>query len=748
MSFQRPTFDESWYRVSGLRPRLRTHVQSHRQHFRGERWHVLRDPGSNKYYRLHEPQYVFVALLDGVRTVEEAWRISCGRLGDDAPTQGEAIRLLGQLFTSNLLEADLAPDTARIFERYRQRRGRETRGYLMSILFARVPLYDPNRMLDAWLPAAGWLFGPIGLAAWSVLMVAGLVSVAGRAGELAGGLQGLIAPGNLPLLYAVIVAIKLVHELGHGFACKHYGRVSGASGDVHTFGVMFLALLPVPYVDASSSWGFRSKWHRAMVGAAGMYVELAIAAAAAIVWASTASGTLAHALAYNAMAVAGVTTLLFNANPLVRFDGYYILSDVLEVPNLARRSNDYAYHLVRRYLFGLLTSRDPSVSSGERPWLLGYAVGAFVYRIFITVTILLFIGDKLFFVGPLLAAAAVMGWVVVPLGKFVKYLAGGSELARVRPRAVGVTAGVVLGSAGVIGLIPVPEHGRGEGVVEAVSDVAVHAPTEGWLTGVLEGGTPVSGGGAVLFRVENPLLRAREERLEADLRRLEAERRRAVTESVAAADALRMQVGAVRAQLEQVRAELAGSEVAAPSGGVWHAERSDRMGGLYAQRGERVGRVVTPDRLRVVVAADQFLGPRVEAELGAGALVELMVRGAPERRYEGRIVSVGGSGQRRLRSAALSAMAGGEIVPDRDAPSSAMPDAAEAFFEVRIEPATDGGWASARSAVRLVSEDPGPGSSGLRPGEVVLVRFELPRATLGEQWYRRIRQVLQRRFSI
>src|SRR5512133_608341 len=111
MPVDRPTFSESWYRVAELHPRMRATVQVHRQYFRGNMWHVIQDPANNQFFRLNEPAYRFIALLDGKRTVAEAWKICNEQEGDNAPTQGEAIRLLGQLYASNLLSADLAPDT-------------------------------------------------------------------------------------------------------------------------------------------------------------------------------------------------------------------------------------------------------------------------------------------------------------------------------------------------------------------------------------------------------------------------------------------------------------------------------------------------------------------------------------------------------------------------------------------------------------------------------------------------------------
>ncbi|MDP7288748.1 MAG: PqqD family peptide modification chaperone, partial [Phycisphaerae bacterium] len=349
MPIDRPTFSESWYRVASLRPRLRSSVQVFRQHFRGQMWHVLQDPGSNQFFRLNDTGYHFVGLLDGRRTVAEVWNICNEQLGDASPTQGEAIALLGQLYTSNLLQADVPPDAMGLFRRYKQRVGREVRGYLTNLLFIRIPLIDPDRFLERWVGIFGALFSAVGFILWLAIMCTGVYFLLGRTDELGNQAMGILMTANLPLLAISFWIVKIVHEFGHGFACKKFGLQAGG-GEVHTMGIMFLIFMPLPYVDASSAWAFRSKWHRVTVGAAGMFCELAIAAIAAIVWASVGPG-MVKAVAYNCMFIASVTTLMFNANPLLRYDGYYILSDMLEIPNFAQRSKSYLYYLVKRYIW-------------------------------------------------------------------------------------------------------------------------------------------------------------------------------------------------------------------------------------------------------------------------------------------------------------------------------------------------------------------------------------------------------------
>ena len=182
MARERPTYHEHWYRVAGVRPKLRSVVQAYRHRYQGQTWHVLREPGSNKFFRLHDAAYRFIGLLDGRRTLDEAWLHVSDRFGDDAPTQGEAIALIGQLYTGNLLTADLPNDSQSIFERYRKRRHKEVGGYLLNLFFTRIPLFDPDRFLSLTLPYASWLFGPVGLVAWALLLFYGFGQLGGPVG--------------------------------------------------------------------------------------------------------------------------------------------------------------------------------------------------------------------------------------------------------------------------------------------------------------------------------------------------------------------------------------------------------------------------------------------------------------------------------------------------------------------------------------------------------------------------------------
>ncbi|TVQ34272.1 MAG: PqqD family peptide modification chaperone [Phycisphaeraceae bacterium] len=721
MSVDRPTFHESWQRVVGLKPRLRACVDIHRQHFRGQLWHVLQDPSNNQFFRLNEHAYRFVSLLDGDRTVGEAWRLCGERHGDGAPTQGEVIQLLGQLYNANLLYAETPGDVEVMFRRQKKRVAREVRGYLTNLLFIRIPLLDPDRFLDRWVGAVGWMVGPVGAVLWIAMLLVGGFFLLGRFGDLFSEASGVLAPANLPLLYIAFVVTKLLHELGHGFACKKFGRDSGSGGEVHVLGIMLLVFMPVPYVDASSSWAFRSKWKRITVGAGGMIVELACAAVAAIVWANTAPGTVVNALAYNVIFIAGVSTILFNGNPLLRFDGYYILSDLLELPNLHQRSRDYVYYLVKRYIWNVERANSPAHAPGERPLLFIFCIAVFVYRMFIYVAIIWFVATQFFLIGILLAIAAIVTWVFVPIGKLLRFLAVNPEIDRVRARAVVSTVGFVLLVLGVLGMIPVPDRIRAEGVVEPTSLTVVYMGADGFVSGASPSGRVVNSGDEPLVSAENLALERRLDALRARRDGLAARRRMMQQEDIALAQIAARQIEAIEEQIERVEMDIAALRVRPTIAGVWISPDSERLTGAWVGRGDALGLIAGLDETIVRAVANQRAAAQLRNE--ASERVEMRIRGRPQALVEGVVTRYLEAGQDRLPSAALGYSVGGATPVDMSDPTKAS----ERFFEIRIAP------------------EPG---AALMPGQRVVVRFDLPAKPLLKQWIRNIRQIVQGRLNV
>ncbi len=707
---------QSWYRVAGLRPRLAAQAAIHRQVYRGQVWHLLQDVSTQNFYRLGPSSYRFVGLLDGRRTVHEIWHILNEQLGDDAPTQDEVIRLLSQLHTGNVLLSDFPPDVEEMFKRHQKLRSAKVKKYLLNPLFARIPLFDPDRFLKRWAPHVKPLFSWWGAVVWLAVVGSAVLAALAHWTELTSEITDLIlAPDNLLYLYLSFAVIKGVHEFGHGFAC----RVQG--GEVHEMGIMFLVFTPVPYVETSSSWAFPSKQARLLVSSAGMLAELFVAAIAVFVWINVEPG-LVRSLAYNAIFLASVTTVLFNGNPLLRYDGYYILSDVLEMPNLRKRASDYLKYLIERYLFGLKTAVSMPDTASEIFWLLFYGIGSFVYRIFISIAIILFVADMFFFIGVLMAAMVTITWGIVPLFKAGTYVLTSPKLAEVRSRAVFVT-GVFLALVLIpLSFLPVPFASRSEGVIFLPEYTAVRAKSPGFVERVEATPGERVRAGSILIVCRNPDLENALERVKLRIDETEGRYHKSLGEDRVEAENFRRQIEFLRSLEADLQVRVGDLSIRSPADGVFVLARADDLPGRYLEEGSPAGRVVDPASMvvRTVVA-------QTEIDLVRTRLRSVEVRFAERVGdvFTAQVEREVPSGQQYLPSPALGIMGGGSAAVDPSDPS--LSRALEAYFILDLRLTGD----------RLPRHI----------GERAFVRFDLGNEPLLGQLSRRLRQLLLDRFE-
>jgi putative peptide zinc metalloprotease protein len=711
-------FHESWYRIANQHVSLSAGVKVRRQLFRGSRWYVLSDPFNGQFFRLRPPAYEFVARLSMKRTVEEVWLEVMDRDPDNAPGQEDVIQLLAQLYHANLLHYELPPDSEKLFERYTKQKQKVARATLMNIMFIRIPLLDPDSFLKRLLPIVRLIMNPFGAALWAAVVIWGIASVVGKWSALGAQTQGILAPANLPLLYVGLVLIKTLHELGHAFAVRRFG------GEVHVLGVMFLIFSPLPYVDATAAWAFREKWKRVFVSGAGMIVEVFMAACAAVVWANTGLGVL-HSLAYNMIFVASVSTVVFNINPLLRYDGYYILSDLLNIPNLHSQATSQLRHLVERYAFGYRKSRSPSASRTEAAWLTVFGILSGIYRVVVFGGILLLLADRFLLAGIVMAVVCAVSWVLVPALRLTHYLATDPRLERLRLRAVGACAGTLILAGVFLFLCPFPSSFKSPGVIKArESQVVVNTVSGSIAEIVARPGARVRAGDPLL-RMENNELGYRIQELDAKLAQVAAERQRALRESVAdvqSIDGIRQSIDMQRARLQEERDHLL---LRADIPGVWVAPNLEERIGMWVARGTPVGQIVNDDSYYFSSVVSQKEVSRIFSGEVRGA--EVRLGGQAERSLTAlRLLQIPME-QTELPSAALGLGAGGEVALNFSDTSGTR--AAESFYEVRLE---------------LPREDPG----ALFHGQSGKALFRLPSEPLLQQGLRALRQLLQERYRL
>jgi putative peptide zinc metalloprotease protein len=722
---ERPTFSPFWHRVRTLRPRLRPHTQITRQHYRGRRWHVVHDPASNQFYRLSPVAHDFVCTLDGVRNVEEAWKLALAKFGDSAPTQNEVIELLGQLYNSNLLSVDTTPETEQLLARGRERTKKRIAQQAIGIMYFRLRLFNPDRILTWVEPLLRPLLNRWGFIAWCLFVGLAVLKIIPEWPALVGQFDTFTSPANFGPMLAIFVLLKLLHELGHGVICKRFG------GQVPEFGVMLLVLFPSPYVDASACWAFPSKWQRIAVGAGGMLFELAIAAAAAFIWLGSPEGSILRQLAYHAMVTASVATVVFNANPLMKFDGYYMLADLLETPNLMQRSQQMLHYLAQRYVLRLERARCPSTLPGEKALLTTYGVLAGLYRILLFLTITLFILGEWFIIGLALAVWTTAAWFMLPLGKLAHWLATASITAEHRARTIAITLACTAGIALLVGAVPLPDWRRGTGVVESLTRAGVYFQTDGFVRqAFVRPGDKVEEG-QVIAVLDSYELDRLERANRAELADARVQLKQAMSKDDAGMAAVaKGRVAALERQLAEVADRRDHLTVRAPESGVVVGGDPMLLIGAFVRRGEPLCGLVDPARVRVAATLPQGEGAWFYQLKRDEYTVRMLTATEPLREVPGLAVTAPQAAQTEVPHAALLFAGGGQIEPDQQ---------------------DRNGRTAKRPQITLYVEPglrEGDGSIIGKPGERVRLLFTLPSKPIVSQVIDRVQKVLQGRVNL
>jgi len=709
-------FSPSWHRVSSLTPRLRNHIKIHRHHYRGELWYVLQDPASLRANRLTPAANFLIMLMNGERSVQDIWDIATERLGDNAPTQDETIQLLSQLHGADALQCDVPPDTSELLRRHYQQKRNTWKRRFMNPMAVRIPLLDPDNFLNRFESLARPLFSWFGMLVWLVVVGWAVILAGVHWPDLTENITDtVLAPHNLLLLGVMFPLVKAIHEFGHAFAAKVWG------GEVHEMGIMLLVLMPVPYVDASAASAFREKWKRVIVGAAGMVVELFVAALALFVWLNVEPG-VTRAVAYNVMIIASVSTLLFNINPLLRFDGYYILSDLVEIQNLGTRANKYLGYLIQRYVYRLRDLEPPPATPGEIRWFVGYGIGSFIYRMFIVAIIVLFVATKFFFIGVLLAIWAIAIMVVVPLIKNTAKLFNNPRIRPKRARAVATTASFVAIAVAVT-LVPVPSWTRAEGTIRLPGDMVVRAGYDGFVERIVaEPGSYVRRG-MPLIACRNREVTTRVELLKGRLAELELHYRSQLPSDRVQAEIMRDEMRTVSADLAVAQEQADDLVIRSQADGKFVLPDARNLPGRFVRRGELLAYTIdlSTATARVVIPQQdidmvQRHTQRVEVRLAER--IETAIAAIPKRQIP--------AATDQLPSLTLAQQGGGEIAIDPRANEQAR--AFQKFFQLDIE------FPMSSHTVNV--------------GGRVYVRFDHGFEPLASQWYRGLRQLFLARFNV
>lgn len=672
-----------WHLLSDQKFRRRAAIGTSHQMFRGEAFVVLCDRVTGHNLRLTERAQELWQLFDGRRTLNDIWEHLMRRPAI-APSQGELVEWVMQLVGTGLILSDHELDPIYLSDRTNKRRSSTMEQRFASPLAIKIKLFDPSWLVRKTYPLVGMMFTPFGgLVVAAVLLSALVLAVMNWEALSQSADQTILSQSGLLGLALAYPIMKGLHELSHCYALYRFG------GQVREFGIMLLLFFPVPYVEASEATALPDKRARMLVGAAGILSELFIASIALMLWLQIEPG-VERALLFNFVLIGSISTILFNGNPLLKFDAYFVLADYLEMPNLAQRSGEYLQDRFLSRILGLRSDVDPR--QGEARILGTYGTLALSYRMLLTLTIALLVSTWFFVFGVLLAAWVVIIGVIWPL---VKVFKKGFRMTKSQNRARRVLVRLTVFLALLVGLttlVPLPFSAQGEGRIVPLASAEVSVETSGLIaaTNIVDGMEITAG--MQIMRLDNASQTARRLAMDMNVTFLQEalsrsgltvpERQRAERELEVARTAL--------ANAEDLEQAL---DVRAPISGriSWQGGRPPPPG-AFAYRGDRLGYIINPDALQVVTAFPAAYSGRIDED---PTLLMLLPNGDEFVRpvARSRVVDVG-----QQVPPELLVSAGGPVPEQPDRPGMAL----DTSYIVWAAPQGDlSAWAGARVVARI-----------------------------------------------
>lgn len=363
-----------------VRPDL---IYAQRNEEEGETW-VVKDPITLRYFHFGPAEVFIMRQIDGRQGLAAIKKQYDEEFSPQRISQQEIISFCHRLHQRGLLVGAAENQADTLLRRKNNQRWMQLAGLPLQVLAIKLPGVDPERFLSATQSAVRWLFHrttiAIVLTLATLFLVLGLLNLEVITARLPDQSQ-FFRGENLVILLVTMALVKVLHELGHAYCCKAMG------GECHQIGVLLMVFTPAMYCDVSDAWLFPKRWQRIMVSAAGMYVEVILAIAAFVLWYFAQPGAMSEWL-LNIVFVCGVSTLLVNANPLLRYDGYYILADVLNLPNLSTRASEALWMPVRNWFYRRPRSQPYEPKSVT---LRIYAILAIIYRTLVFGLILWFL---------------------------------------------------------------------------------------------------------------------------------------------------------------------------------------------------------------------------------------------------------------------------------------------------------------------------------------------------------------------
>lgn len=441
-----------------VRLRFRPDLNITPQKYEGKTCHVVKDPVSMKYYRFNEQEYFVVDFFDGTHTLEDTQKEFERRFRPHRLTLEDLEAFAQQLLQAGLVQHETPQTGKELYQKRRKQQRMQKIATWTNILYIKLPVFDPDKILTAMLRYTRWIFTWWFFAFSILLMLSaiGLVVTHFRTfWDRLPSYHEFFRWNTLLYLWVSLGVVKVIHEFGHGLSCKAFG------GECHEMGALFLCLSPCLYCNVSDSWTIPNKWKRIAISFAGIYVELVIAAIATWVWWYTPGRPVVNNIALCIMVLCSVSTVVFNANPLMRFDGYYMMADWLEIPNLRDRSNRLLKNLWCETALGIEVQPEPYIEPWRQFLFYAYAVVSYIYRWVVTFSIIYFLANwlkpyNLAALSGLLAAFALGSMFIWPAYRSFKTYSKRGRLPDMKRGRVTITSLVIATLIGLFLFLPLP----------------------------------------------------------------------------------------------------------------------------------------------------------------------------------------------------------------------------------------------------------------------------------------------------
>jgi putative peptide zinc metalloprotease protein len=599
------------------------------QMFGRDRYWLVKDPVAMRYYHLGDEEHGLLEMLDGRMNLAEIRQTFEARFAPWRLSGEQLYAFVGRLHEMGLLLADSPGQGGQLLERLRRQQRSGWIARLTNVLAIRFPGVNPEPLLRRLEPACGWLFSPAFLALTAVLIALAAGLVAGQFllfEQRLPDFHAFFTWENIVWLAVVMAGVKVVHELAHALTCRHFG------GECREIGLLLLVFTPCLYCNVSDAWTIANKWKRIAVAAAGIGVELLLAAVATLLWWRTVPGLL-NTLCLNVMVVCSISALVFNGNPLLRYDGYYILADLLEVPNLGQQAAGLLHRTLAAWTLGIELPPDRWLPPRRRWLLTAYAGCSAIYRVAVVIGMLwltyrVLASHGMQVLAQVIALVTVVGMVVLPVASGGRWLFDAGRRPPIRRGRMALSAGVLLLLLAGFCFWPLPLRVSAPAVLEPRGAQRVYVVVAGRLEQAVAAGETVRQG-QELARLTNQELRQQTAELEGRCRQSErqvADLRLRQSDSAVAAQILPAEATLAdsRAQLRErqrdeerlvLRAPIAGTvlpppvEEAAPVAGElgpWQGTPLDEKNrGCFLEEGTLLCLVGSATSLEAWVLIDQ-----------------------------------------------------------------------------------------------------------------------------------------------